>query len=95
MKQSKEELENAKRFIEDMRTRIIEEELPVVAQYLAALQKMIRNSNERIQLEALGQEQLMLEHGRIMYRVLNLIHQLLNSKVLMNLLEGHDDADTS
>jgi hypothetical protein len=87
------EIENAKAFIEDMCNRIINEELPVIAQHQLKLQKVIRDSNERIQREAIGQEQLLLEHSRIIYRQLNFFYQLLNSKVLMKLLENNHDAD--
>lgn len=84
-------IDNARDFVEDMRSRITEQELPTIARYLVGLEKLVQNGNERIQLEALGQEQLILEIIRITYRMLNLVHQLMSTGPLLKLLEQHED----
>lgn len=88
-------IDNARDFLEDMRARIIEQELPTITRYLVGLEKLAASGNERIQLEALGQEQLLLEIIRITYRLLNLVHQLMNTKPLLKLLEQHEQEETN
>jgi hypothetical protein len=85
-------------FIRDMREQIINEELPAISRYLLDLEKIAQNGNARIQrairsieLEAVGQDEIIIEGIRAIYRLRNIIHQLLNADLIMELIQGIED----
>ena len=81
--------EGARQFIAYMQERIIHEELPVLVPFLLNMIHLLQKANDRLQLEVLAQGDLILESTRIGHRVANKMHQLMNTKPLLALLEQH------
>lgn len=81
--------EGARWFIERMTDQIVHEELPVLIPFLLDMIHLLQKANDRLQLEVLAQGDLILETNRIGYRVANKMHQLMNTKPLLALLEQH------
>jgi mRNA-degrading endonuclease HigB of HigAB toxin-antitoxin module len=85
--------EIAKEYVESIKSDIIDLELPTLSRHILSLERMIQNGNSRLQENIMTQEQLVLELIRTTYRLLSVVHQLMASKVLIDLLTTHIETD--
>lgn len=90
----KTDTESAREFVEDMQERITQDELPILARYLLDMVKLVSQANDKLQIEAQAQGDMLMEVIRLMYRLMNKIHQLMNTKPLLELLERYANGNT-
>jgi hypothetical protein len=83
--------QKAREYVEGMRDEIINVELPVLSRYLLMLEKRLQNGSTRLHREVITQDEILLEIIRLSYRMMNLVHQLINTEPILNLLENHFD----
>jgi hypothetical protein len=84
--------------IRDMRHEIIEQELPAITRFLAGMQQITQNGNRRIQaalekamLETAGQGRIIEDGLQATFRLLHTVHVLLNSDLIIELIEGNTE----
>lgn len=88
-------IETPQDFIDETERKIINEELPVMVRYLADLELLLQQSQDRSHVEIDTRDEYLYEVRRLTGHIATRVHQLINIPVIRQMLsvDDHDKMD--
>lgn len=83
-------IESAKDFIDETERKIINEELPIMVRYLADLEYLLQQSQDRSHREMETRDKYLIEIRRLTCHIATRVHQLINIPAIRRLFEEHE-----
>lgn len=83
-------IETPQDFIDETERKIINEELPVMVRYLADLELLLQQSQDRSHIEIEARDEYIHEIRRLTGHIATRVHQLINIPVIRQMLDDRD-----